>query len=211
MDDSTKYLLDIIFLVVLVGLIIGAYYVFKNSIAGKVFGDVFGDIDGFLGWAGAQAKACVNDGVTSSGCTVGPWAIGAGILYAIFSLLGVLGIPGLLKSKLAKIAESSEATKDIVSTDNISNIIKDETAALEKDPVRSKMSDDAKKLDIQLHANKDLTDAVRTTLSGNDPTTGQDAVNAGRETQTSIKGGYSDVTNAEVEKNDANAEIPEDW
>lgn len=205
MEDSTKFLLDLLFLVVLVGLIIAAYFVFKNSTLGKVFGDVFGDLDGFLGWAGSQLSSCVNDGLTSKGCTIGPWMIGVIILFALISILGALGIPEIFKSKLAKLAETSETTKDIVSKKSVEDMVSEEMALQEKDPKRADMSDEAKIADIRLRVIKRIGDEIQKTVAGNDPTTGQDAKAATISQQSDIKEEYDPEVQNEIEDNDPGA------
>jgi hypothetical protein len=72
---------------VLLGLCIGAYFIFQNSAAGKFLGSLFGDANAVVDWLGDQLKNCTQNGLTSSSCSLGPWIIGGLVILGIGLLL----------------------------------------------------------------------------------------------------------------------------
>lgn len=85
--DLQQYMGPLIVLTVLLGLCIGAYYVFRNSSLGKFMGSIFGDLNGMTDWLADQFKDCSQNGLTSSSCSLGPWIIGGAVILGLFLLL----------------------------------------------------------------------------------------------------------------------------
>lgn len=92
-----QYLQYLLIISVLTGLVIGAYFAFRNSGLGKFLGNLFGDANAMLGWLNNQLEECSQNGLTSSSCSIGPWIIGG---LVIAGVLGLLKFASLLKPLL---------------------------------------------------------------------------------------------------------------
>lgn len=138
-----KLILNGAIVIIIVGLIIGCYYVFKNSAFGQLLAAMFGDLDGALNWIGNELKGCFQNGLTSSSCTLGPFIIGGAVLFAVLTLLSGLGVMDIFKSKLKQAAESA-GVGDELAPERLRARLDAVEKAIEADPKLRQMSEEAK-------------------------------------------------------------------
>lgn len=118
-----QYLQYLLIISVLTGLMIGAYFAFRNSGLGKFLGNIFGDANGLLNWLNNQFSECSQNGLTSSGCSIGPWIIGG---LVIAGVLGLLKFASLLKPLLP---EGTRKYNEVTGKDDVKDVIDDYKAA----------------------------------------------------------------------------------
>lgn len=75
-----------IFLIIATAIIVGIYYIFRNSAIGQLFGDIFGILDSGAAAMNEKLSECERDGFFSTKCGIGIGLILAGIGAMFFGL-----------------------------------------------------------------------------------------------------------------------------
>jgi hypothetical protein len=98
-----------IFLVVVSVLIVGMYYIFKNSAIGQLFSDVFGLLDSGAAAMDDKIKECEDAGFFSIKCGIGILGIVAGIGFVLFGVVKFLAGPAG-DTKMGELWRSAKGT-----------------------------------------------------------------------------------------------------
>lgn len=220
MDNKTLISWSI-FLTIIGILVVGGYFIFRNSSIGKLFGDIFGILDAGAGALDQKLKECEDDGFFSIKCGVGIAAIVAAVLAILFAgvkwLLGPAG-----DTKAGELWRSIKG-KGVTSQDiqNLNDRVEAEVESIqEKNPSEWKDIQDVPGGELlagRLIAAKETYKETIKDLKPNDPTyqaklqTAQDNLSTAKETAKSrfVENSDEDSDTVEQQFDDINSFIGE--
>ena len=132
--ELKDYVLPGITSAVVIGLVIVAYVVLKNSSLGQLLAAIFGDANAALAAAADAIKSCMDNGLTH--CALGPFIIGAVVIALLFGILKGLGVLDAVKSAGAKKMEAILGDKagEVMSTDAVKQTLVESEVEVAKDP-----------------------------------------------------------------------------
>jgi len=165
-----------IFLVVVTALIVGIYYIFKNSAIGQLFGDIFGFLASAAAAMDDKLKECEDAGFFSIKCGVGIWAIVAGIGAVLFGIgKWLLGPAGDTKAGelWRSVKGTGVTTNDLVEIKANVDTLAEEWKADPKNSQKVKLIDDypgGEELFRRSIAINEIHREITKNLNANDPT-----------------------------------------
>jgi hypothetical protein len=220
MDNKTLISWSI-FLTISAILVVGGYFIFKNSAIGKLFGDIFGILDAAAAAMDAKFKECEDSGFFSIKCGLGIAAIIAGILAAL--LIGIKWLLGPAGDTKAGELWRSIKGKGVTSQDiqTLNDRVEAEIASIqEKNPSEWKDIQDVPGGELlagRLIAAKETYKETIKDLKPNDPTyqaklqTAQDNLSTAKASAKSnfVENSDEDSDTAEQQFDDINSFIGE--